>query len=141
MFEENEYYSDSDEEDNEDLNEDEIYDPEDFYLSETKLDDLIHVIRMCGSKHYYNEIEELILETDEALVSQWIQDLDYGNQQTFNSIENLLDTRISKSKLTTSNQQTPPTYHEIPESEVPSHENVNREIQIDNENDEFSRYK
>ena len=68
MFEENEYYYDSEEEDYEDLDEDEIYDPEDFYLSETKLDDLIHAIRMCGSKHHYDKIKELILDTDKALV-------------------------------------------------------------------------
>ena len=72
IFEENECYYDSEEEDYEDLDEDEIYDPEDFYLSETKLNDLIHAIRMCGLKHHYDEIEELILETDKALVSQWI---------------------------------------------------------------------
>jgi hypothetical protein len=83
---EKEHYSDFDEDDYEDLDDDEIDDLEDDYLSDEKLDWLIHAIRMHGSKHQYEEIENLILETDEALVCSWIQQLDDGNQQTFSHI-------------------------------------------------------
>ena len=68
MNEENEFYYDSDEDFYEDFDEDELYDPEDYYLSVAKIDNLIHTIRMYGSKYHYLEIEKLILETDEELV-------------------------------------------------------------------------
>ena len=51
MIADNEYYYDSDEDDYEDFEDDEIYDPEQYYLSEAKIDSLIHAIRMYGSKH------------------------------------------------------------------------------------------
>ena len=51
MNAENEFYYDSDEDDYENIDDDEMYDPEDYYLSEDKLDNLIHSIRMYGSKH------------------------------------------------------------------------------------------
>jgi hypothetical protein len=68
MIADNEYYYDSDEDDYEDFECDETYDPEQYYLSEAKIDSLIYAIRMYGSKHQYEEIEKLILETDEDLV-------------------------------------------------------------------------
>ena len=58
----NENYSDFDEDDYEDLDDDEIDDPEDDYLIDAKLDWLIHAIQMYGSKHQYEEIENLILK-------------------------------------------------------------------------------
>jgi hypothetical protein len=72
MIDQNEYYYESDEDDYEDFDDDETYDAEQYYLSEAKIDNLIHAIRMCGSKHHYEEIEQLILATDEDLVFKWI---------------------------------------------------------------------
>jgi hypothetical protein len=79
MIGKNDYYYDTNEDNYEVFDEDEFYDPEDYYLSDAKLDWLIHAIRMYGSKHQYEEIENLILETDKALVYSWIQQLDDGN--------------------------------------------------------------
>ena len=88
MIDENEYYYESDEDDYEDFDDDETYDAEQYYLSEAKIDNLIHAIRMYGSKHQYEEIEQLILATDEDLVFKWIQDLDDGNNQHFYKSKN-----------------------------------------------------
>jgi len=139
MIADNEYYYDSDEDDYEDFEDDEIYDPEQYYLSEGKIDSLIHSIRMYGSKHKYEEIEKLILETDEDLVFKWIQDLDDGNQPTFLHIENLLGVSNSTLKTSTLNKQAPPN-NKIPENKPPLHENFNKELQFDKIDKELPEY-
>jgi len=139
MIDENEYYYESDEDDYEDFDDDETYDAEQYYLSEAKIDNLIHTIRMYGSKHQYEEIEQLILATDEDLVFKWIQDLDDGKQPTFLQIEKLLDTNNSKLKTTTFNKQTPPD-NKMREKTLPLHEKLNKEIQFDTNDEKLSAY-
>jgi len=101
----------------EDFDEDELYDPENYYLSEAKIDNLIHTIRMYGSKYKYLDIEKLILETDEESVLQWsqvfewIRDPNGSKRLTFNKIEELLDAKHLKLKTTTPTI-TPPFHHE-----------------------------
>ena len=93
MNKENEFYYDSDEDFYEDFDDDESCDPEEYYLSEAKIDNLIHTIRMYGSKYKYLEIEKLILESDEESVLQWsqifelIRDPNGSKRLTFNRIE------------------------------------------------------
>ena len=70
MYEENGYYYDSDENSFEDFDDDELDDVEKNYLSEENIDNLIHTIRMYGSKYQYLEIEELIMKTNEESVFQ-----------------------------------------------------------------------
>jgi hypothetical protein len=108
MYEKNEYYYDSDEDSYEDFDDDELDDAEKNYLSEENIDNLIHTIRMYGSKYHYPEIEELILKTNEESVFQWFQvfqlirDPTGSKIQTFNEIEALLDAQNLRLKKTNS---------------------------------------
>jgi hypothetical protein len=76
MYEENKYYYNSNEDSYKDFDDDELYDAEKYYLSEGNIDNLIHIIRMYGSKYQYLEIEELTLRK----ISRFAINFDYAGR-------------------------------------------------------------